>query len=119
MNFEKLAEYLKQKIGADNSVSPEEVYNQLQKNRGEDPNKNDSTESVDSELVADNNSTLEKDTQENMEGDVIEKAFPELEIEVAITQAKEVKKRFGPSMGQVKEGSCWDILKKRYGNNRR
>ncbi len=104
-----------------NQVQPSEVMAILQqKQQGGPEDKN--TETVDGDIIGAEAPLADMDS--NLEGKILETAFPELEVEDAIEQAKEMKQlnqpitqegNFGGQNGCIqKAGSLWDVLKARH-----
>jgi hypothetical protein len=115
MDFNKLS-ILINKLASDVTVSPEEVVAELNKNQTLNEDKD--TETVDGNII--NPEQESQEIEENEEGKLLEKTFPELDVEVAIEKAKENKKlNFSSAPKSIKTASqtYWDILVKNYGRN--
>ena len=116
MDFVKLEQFIKKAMQASsgyNQVSPEDVAAEMQKKQQTSTEDKD-TETVDGEVIDDGHELAEN----NQEGQMLEQAFPELEVEDAIEKAKETKKLQGDGGVTIKSaGNYWELLKLRYGIN--
>lgn len=119
MDYAKLIPFLVKVALESGQITPEDVAVQLKKQQQPKLEDKD-TETVDSEAIEVDDPTT-KNEQENQEGEMLEEAFPELEIEDAIDKAKEEKQlQENPDVSNLmKSSSLWDVLINKYGNNSR
>lgn len=117
MDLTKLLPFLLKKAAEGLSVTPEEVAAQMQKAESQKLEDRDK-ETVDNDVIEGDEQQADK--AKNEEGDMLESAFKELEVEDAIEKAKEQKQlQSNPSMDSttnsvgVKFANCWELLKAR------
>ena len=113
MDISKLLPFVKKALM---KVSPEEVATQLRKQE-QSKQEDKQRETVDNEVIEQDENP--SDDQDNQEGQLIEGAFKELEVEDAIDQAREEKMLAGgqdsanvPGVS-AKTANYWTILKRR------
>lgn len=119
MDFTKLEPFLA-KFALDTSVNPTEVAailqrKQQQKQQNKNPDNLNENETFGVSQPLDDN----PGAAENTEGELLEKAFPELEVENALEEAKENKPFANDSSNTIKSANYWDLLRQKYGNDRR
>lgn len=117
MDLTLLIPFLVKQANAGLSVSPEEVYAQMQKQQQKKLEDKD-RETVDNEVVEQDERP--SDDLKNDEGNLMEGSFKELEVEDAIDKAKEEKLlATNPEVSStsnapaVKVASYWEVLQSR------
>jgi hypothetical protein len=110
MDFEKLIPFIKKAL-ENNDVSIADIQEELQEGKGNPADdKDQELETVDNGVV--DNSNPQNSDVSNDEGKLLESTFKEVEVEEAITRAKEEK-----DFKQIKQSSAWKQLANLYARN--